>query len=102
MNIIWNKFSVVWAVSLCPIAIPFIFVVVVVAAIPLIFVVAIPIIFVVAIPLIFVVVVAIPLIFIVIELFQHQMVFSFPFLRANNLRSSLLNIRARSFLLSCT
>ena len=36
------------------------------------------------------------------ESFQLQMVFSFPFLRANDLRSSLLNIRARSFLLSCT
>ena len=36
------------------------------------------------------------------ELFQLQMGFSFPFLHANNLRSSLLNIRARSFLLSCT
>ena len=37
-----------------------------------------------------------------LELFQLQMGFSFPFLRANHLRSSLLNIRARSFLLSCT
>ena len=36
------------------------------------------------------------------ELFQLQMGFSFPFLRANDLRSYLLNIRARSFLLSCT
>ena len=36
------------------------------------------------------------------ESFQLQMGFSFPFLCANNLRSSLLNIRARSFLLSCT
>ena len=36
------------------------------------------------------------------ESFQLQMGFSFPFLRANDLRSSLLNIRARSFLLSCT
>ena len=36
------------------------------------------------------------------ESFQLQMGLSFPFLRANNLRSSLLNIRARSFLLSCT
>ena len=36
------------------------------------------------------------------ESFQLQMGFSFPFLRANNLRSSLLNIRARSFFLSCT
>ena len=36
------------------------------------------------------------------ESFQLQMVFSFPFLRANNLRSSLLNIRARNFLLLCT
>ena len=35
------------------------------------------------------------------ESFQLQMGFSFPFLRANNLRSSLLNIRARRFLLSC-
>ena len=34
--------------------------------------------------------------------FQLQMVFPFPFLRANDLRSSLLNIRDRSFLLSCT
>ena len=34
------------------------------------------------------------------ELFQLQMEFLFPFLRTNNLRSSLLNIRARSFLLS--
>ena len=37
-----------------------------------------------------------------IELFQIQMGFPFPFLCANNLCSSLLNIRARSFLLSCT
>ena len=36
------------------------------------------------------------------ESFQLQMGFSFPFLRANDLRSSLLNIRARSFLLSCS
>ena len=36
------------------------------------------------------------------ESFQLQMRFSFPFLRANDLRLSLLNIRARSFLLSCT
>ena len=36
------------------------------------------------------------------ESFQLQMGFSFPFLRSNDLRSSLLNIRARSFLLSCT
>ena len=36
------------------------------------------------------------------ESFQLQMGFSFPFLRANDLRLSLLNIRARSFLLSCT
>ena len=34
--------------------------------------------------------------------FQIQMVFSFPFLHANDLRSYLLNIIARSFLLSCT
>ena len=38
----------------------------------------------------------------VVESFQLQMGFSFSFLRANDLRSSLLNIRARSFLLSCT
>ena len=31
------------------------------------------------------------------ESFQLQMGFSFPFLLANDLRSSLLNIRARSF-----
>ena len=31
------------------------------------------------------------------ELFQLQMGLSFPFLRANDLHSSLLNIRARSF-----
>ena len=37
-----------------------------------------------------------------LESFQLQMEFSFPFLRANDLRSSLLNIRARIFLLSCT
>ena len=37
-----------------------------------------------------------------IESFQIQKGFSFPFIRANDLRSSLLNIRARSFLLSCT
>ena len=36
------------------------------------------------------------------ESFQLQMGFSFPFLRANYLRPYLLNIRARSFLLSCT
>ena len=36
------------------------------------------------------------------ESFQIQMGFSFPFLRAKDLRSYLLNIRARSFLLSCT
>ena len=36
------------------------------------------------------------------ESFQLQMGFSFPFLRANDLGLSLLNIRARSFLLSCT
>ena len=35
------------------------------------------------------------------ELFQLHMGFSFSFLRANDLRSSLLNIRARSFLLPC-
>ena len=34
---------------------------------------------------------------VVVELFQPQMGLSFPFLRANNLRSSLLNIRARIF-----
>ena len=34
--------------------------------------------------------------------FQLQMGFSFPFLRANDLSLSLLNIRAHSFLLSCT
>ena len=34
------------------------------------------------------------------ESFQLQMEFSFPFLRANDLHASLLNIRARSFLLS--
>ena len=37
-----------------------------------------------------------------VESFHPQMGFSFPFLRANDLRSSLLYIRARSFLLSCT
>ena len=37
----------------------------------------------------------------VVELFQIQMGFSFPFLLANYLRSSLLNIKAHSFLLSC-
>ena len=36
------------------------------------------------------------------ELFQIQMGLSFPFLRANDLRLSLLNIRARIFLISCT
>ena len=36
------------------------------------------------------------------ELFQLQMGFSFPFLCANDLRSSLLIIRAHIFLLSCT
>ena len=36
------------------------------------------------------------------ESFQIQMGFSFPFSRANDLRSSLLNIRVRSYLLSCT
>ena len=35
------------------------------------------------------------------ESFQLQMGFSFPFLCANDIYSSLLNIRARSFLLSC-
>ena len=38
---------------------------------------------------------------IVQESFQLQIGFSFPFLRANDLRSPLLNIRARGFLLSC-
>ena len=37
-----------------------------------------------------------------VESFQLQMGFSFPLLRDNDLRSSLLIIRARSFLLSCT
>ena len=37
-----------------------------------------------------------------VESFQLQMGFSFPFLRANDLRFSLLNIRAHGFLLSCT
>ena len=37
-----------------------------------------------------------------LELFQLQMGFSFPFLRANDLRSYLLIMRTRSFLLSCT
>ena len=32
-----------------------------------------------------------------VDLFQLQMGLSLPFLRANDLRSSLLNIRARSF-----
>ena len=32
------------------------------------------------------------------ESFQLQMGFSFPFLRANNLRTSLLNMRTRSLL----
>ena len=36
------------------------------------------------------------------ESFQLQIGFSFPFLRAKDLRLSLLNIRARSFLISCT
>ena len=36
------------------------------------------------------------------ESFQLQMGFSFPFLRAKNLRLSLLNLRGRSFLISCT
>ena len=36
------------------------------------------------------------------ESFQIQMGFSFTFLRANDLRSSLLIMRTRSFLLSCT
>ena len=36
------------------------------------------------------------------ESFQIQMGFSFPFLRANDLRASLLNIRAHIFLLFCT
>ena len=35
------------------------------------------------------------------ESFQLMMGFSSPFLRSNDLRSSLLNINARSFLLSC-
>ena len=35
------------------------------------------------------------------ESFQLQMGFSFPFLRANNLRSYILIMRTRSFLLSC-
>ena len=38
----------------------------------------------------------------VVESLQLQMGFSFPFLCANDLRSSLLIIRARSFLLSFT
>ena len=38
----------------------------------------------------------------VADSFQIQMGFSFPFLRANDLRLSLLILRARSFLLSCT
>ena len=33
-----------------------------------------------------------------VELFQLQMVFSFPFLRANDLRTSLLIMRTRSLL----
>ena len=37
-----------------------------------------------------------------IESFQVQIGFSFPFLLANNLCSSLLIMRTRSFLLSCT
>ena len=37
-----------------------------------------------------------------LESFQLQMGFLSPFLRAKDLRSYLLNIRARSFLLSCT
>ena len=36
-----------------------------------------------------------------LESFQLQMGFSFPFLRANNLRLSLLIMRTCSFLLSC-
>ena len=36
------------------------------------------------------------------ELFQIQMEFSFPLLHANDLRYSLMIIRAHSFLLSCT
>ena len=37
-----------------------------------------------------------------VESLQPQMGFSLPFLRAKDLRLSLLNIKARSFLLSCT
>ena len=36
-----------------------------------------------------------------VESFQLQMGFSFPLLRANYLRLSLLIIRTRSFLISC-
>ena len=36
------------------------------------------------------------------ESFQLEMGFSFPFLRANDLRLSLLIMRTRSFLFSCT
>ena len=35
-------------------------------------------------------------------LLQLQMIFSFPFLRAKDLRRSLLIMRTHSFLLSCT
>ena len=37
-----------------------------------------------------------------IESFQLQMGFSFPFLRANDLHLSLLIMRTRIFLISCT
>ena len=37
-----------------------------------------------------------------VESFKIHMGFPFPFLRAKNLRLSLLNIISRSFLLSCT
>ena len=38
----------------------------------------------------------------IVESFQIQMGFSFPFLRANDLRLSLLIMRTHRFLLSCT
>ena len=38
----------------------------------------------------------------ILESFQLQMGFSFPFLRANDLRSYLFIMRTRSFLLSFT
>ena len=39
--------------------------------------------------------------YVILELFQLQMIISFPFLRAKDLRTSLLITRTRIFLLSC-